>query len=97
MDKNEDFINSINDIFIEMNKGTISENNIKIYCKEHTQILTKMDNAYRCKRVNRMTMRTIENFQFNWTSQSTDNTESSMKTFNVTRIVFTSSFLGNIM
>ena len=44
-------------------------------------------------RVSRMSMRTIEEFQFNWTSQSTDNSESSMKTFNVTRIDFTSYFL----
>ena len=36
MDKNEDIISSIRYIFIEMNKGTISENNIKMYCKEHT-------------------------------------------------------------
>ena len=50
MDKNEDIINSIRDIFIEMNKGTVSENNIDIYCKEHKQILTEMDNAYRCMR-----------------------------------------------
>ena len=34
MDKNEDIINSIRDIFIEMNKGTVSENKIDIYCKE---------------------------------------------------------------
>ena len=50
MDKNEEIINSIKDIFIEMNKGTVSENNIDIYCKEHKQILIEMDNAYRCMR-----------------------------------------------
>ena len=50
MDKNEDIINSIRDVFIKMNKGTVSENNIDIYCKEHKQILTEMDNAYRCMR-----------------------------------------------
>ena len=37
MDKNEDIINSIRDIFIETNKGTVSENNIDIYCKDHKQ------------------------------------------------------------
>ena len=47
MDKNEEIINSIRDIFIEMNKGTASENNINIYCKEHKQVLTETDNAYR--------------------------------------------------
>ena len=31
-----------------MNKGIVSENNIDIYYKEHKQILTEMDNAYRC-------------------------------------------------
>ena len=50
MDKNKDIINSIRDIFIEMNKGTVLENNIDIYCKEHKQILTEMDNDYRCMR-----------------------------------------------
>ena len=50
MDKNEEIINSIRDIFIEMNKDTVSENNMNIYCKEYKQILTKMDNAYRCMR-----------------------------------------------
>ena len=37
MEKNEEIINSIRDIFIEMNKGTVSENNIDIYCKYHKQ------------------------------------------------------------
>ena len=48
-------------------------------------------------RVNRMSMTTIEDFQFNCTFQSTDNTEYSMKTFNITRIIFTSSFFCTIM
>ena len=50
MDMNEDIINKIRDIFIEMNKGTVSEENINIYCNEHKQILTEMDNDYRCMR-----------------------------------------------
>ena len=33
-----------------MNKGTVSENNIDIYCKYHKKILTERDNAYRCMR-----------------------------------------------
>ena len=33
-----------------MNKGTVSENKIDIYFKEHKQILTEIDNAYRCMR-----------------------------------------------
>ena len=33
-----------------MNKGTVSENKIDIYCKDHRQILTEMDNTYRCVR-----------------------------------------------
>ena len=48
--KNAEIINSIRDIFIEMKKGTVSEDNINIYCNEHKQILTEMDNAYRCMR-----------------------------------------------
>ena len=35
MDKNEEIINRIRDIFIEMNEGTVSEDNINMYCKEH--------------------------------------------------------------
>ena len=50
MEKNEEIINSIRDICIEMNKGTVSENTIDIYCEYHKQILTEMDNAYRCMR-----------------------------------------------
>ena len=30
MDKNEEIINSIRDVFIEINKGTVSEDNINI-------------------------------------------------------------------
>ena len=50
MNKNEDIINKIRDMFIEMNKGTVTEENINMYCDEHKQILTEMDNAYRCMR-----------------------------------------------
>ena len=50
MEKNEEIINSIRDIFIEKNKGTVSENTIDIYCNSHKQLLTEMDNAYRCMR-----------------------------------------------
>ena len=54
MEKNEEIINSIRDIFIEMNKETVSENNIDIYCKYDKQILTEMDNAYRCMRTSNL-------------------------------------------
>ena len=50
MDKNEEIIKRIRDIFIEMNKGTVSEDNINIYCNKHIQRLTEMNNAYRCMR-----------------------------------------------
>ena len=43
------------DIFIEMNKGTVSEENINIYCDRHKKILTEMDNAYRCMRILKFT------------------------------------------
>ena len=55
MDKNEEIINKTRDIFIEMNKGTVSEENIHIYCNEHKQILTEMDNAYRSMRTLKIT------------------------------------------
>ena len=35
MDKNEEIINNVRDIFIEMNKGTISDENINMYCNKH--------------------------------------------------------------
>ena len=50
MDKNEEIINKIRDIFIEMNKGTVSEENIYIYCDKYKDCFTEMDNAYRCIR-----------------------------------------------
>ena len=50
INKSEEIINKIRDIFIEMNKGTVSEENIHIYCDKHKQVLTEMDNAYRCMR-----------------------------------------------
>ena len=49
MDKNEEIINKIRDFF-EINYGTVSEENSNIYCNEHKQILTEMDNAYRSMR-----------------------------------------------
>ena len=55
MNQHIDIFDGIKDIFIEMNKGTVSENNIDIYCKEHKQILIEMDNAYRCMRTLKIT------------------------------------------
>ena len=37
MDKNEEIIDSFRDIIIGMNKGTVLEDNINIYCNGHTQ------------------------------------------------------------
>ena len=45
MDKNEEMINNIRDIFIEINKGIVSDENINIHCDKHKQILTEIDNA----------------------------------------------------
>ena len=50
MDKNEEIIDSIRENFIEMNKGTVSEENINMYCNEHKEILTELDNTCRCMR-----------------------------------------------
>ena len=55
MDKNEEIINNIRDIFIEMNKGTVSDENINMYCDKHKQIFTEIDNAYRCMRTLKIT------------------------------------------
>ena len=42
MDKNEEMINNIRDIFIEMNKGTVSDENINMYC-DNTQTIFYRD------------------------------------------------------
>ena len=34
-----------------MNKCTVSEENIHIYCDKHNKNMTEMDNAYRCMSV----------------------------------------------
>ena len=48
MKKNEEIINSIRDILIEMNKGTVSNDNIIMYYDQHNQMFTEMDNTYHC-------------------------------------------------
>ena len=50
MDEHEVIINNIRDLFIDMNKGTITEDNIIILCNKHKQGWKKMDHAYRCMR-----------------------------------------------
>ena len=41
IDQNGVIINNIQDIFIEMNKGTVSEENITLYCDKYLKKLTK--------------------------------------------------------
>ena len=43
-------INNIRDIFIEINKGTVVEEHINLYCDKHKQILNEMHRAYCCMR-----------------------------------------------
>ena len=38
-----------------MNKGTVSEDNINIYCDKHKQFFTEMDHVYRCMRTFKIT------------------------------------------
>ena len=59
MDKNEEIINNIRDIFIEMNKGTVSDENINMYCDKHKQLFTEIDNVYRCMRILRISKELI--------------------------------------
>ena len=47
-------MNNIRYIFIEINKGTLSDENINMYYDKHKHFFTEMNNAYRC-------MRTIKN------------------------------------
>ena len=51
MDQNEVIINSIRDIFIEMNKDTVTEESINMYCDKHEFFLNEMDHAYRCMKL----------------------------------------------
>ena len=41
MDKNEENINNIRDIFIEMNKGIVSDDDINMYCDKYKQFLPR--------------------------------------------------------
>ena len=50
IDQNKVIKNIIKDVFIKMNKGTLSEENINMYCDNHKQILNEIDQAYRCMR-----------------------------------------------
>ena len=45
INKNEEIIYNIRDIFIGMNKGTVSYENINMYCDKHKQKFTEMDNT----------------------------------------------------
>ena len=42
-----------------MNKDTVSDDNISMYCDKHKQIVTEMDNAYRCMRTVKITDKLI--------------------------------------
>ena len=50
MGEHEVIVNDIHDIFININKGTITEDSINNVCDTHKQILDEMDQAYRCMR-----------------------------------------------
>ena len=45
--------------FIEMNKCTVSDNNVNIYCNKHKQPFTELHNAYRCMRTFKITDKLI--------------------------------------
>ena len=55
MGKNEEIINSIRGIFIKTNKGTVSDDNINMYCDKHKPFFTEIGNAYRCMRTLKIT------------------------------------------
>ena len=55
MDKNEEIIINVQDIFLEINKGEVFVENINIYCNKHKQFVTEMDNSYRCMRTLKVT------------------------------------------
>ena len=38
-----------------MKEGTVSDENINMYCDKHKQIFTEIDNAYRCMRTLKIT------------------------------------------
>ena len=49
MDQNEEIINRIRDIFIEMNKGAVSEDKIDMYFGKRQQFfLIELDHTYCC-------------------------------------------------
>ena len=55
MDKYEEIINNVQDLFLEINKGEVSVENINNYCDKHKQFFTEMDNVYRCMRTLKVT------------------------------------------
>ena len=42
-------------MFIKMKKGTVSEDNINMYCDKHKQCFTEMDHVYRCMKILKIT------------------------------------------
>ena len=46
MDQHDVRIHNIQDLFIKMNKGTVTKESIKMICDKHKQILKEIDYAY---------------------------------------------------
>ena len=55
MDQNELIINNIRNLFIEMNKDIVVEENINMYCDKHKQNFNQMDHAYHCMGILKIT------------------------------------------
>ena len=64
MENNEEIINSIRDMFIEMNKGTVSDDNMNMYCDKHKQFFTEINNAYHCIRTLKITNMLISKIKY---------------------------------
>ena len=65
MDQYEVIINNIRDIIIEMNKGTVYQKSIIMYCDKHKAIFNGMDHVYRCMRSLNITDELISKIKYN--------------------------------
>ena len=55
MDQNEVIINNIRDIFIEMNKCTVSEDKMNMHCDKYRQTFNEIYHAYHFMRTEKIT------------------------------------------
>ena len=69
MGQNEVIKNNISDQCIKRNKGTVSDDNINIYCDKHNHIFNEIDNNYCCMKALKITDKLILKTKFIYIKQ----------------------------